>query len=183
MNITTLKEKYYREIVPALKKEFSLSNDLAVSKPTKVTVNMGLGAATKDNSLIEIFEKELALITAQKPARTVSRKSISEFNLRKGEVIGLKSTLRGDKMWYFLDELINIVLPRVKDFRGISSRAFDKDGNYTLGITEHLVFPEIDPSRVTKIKGLSVAITFNSKNVKQNRALMDKMGFIFKKEE
>jgi large subunit ribosomal protein L5 len=176
----SLKSRYTEVIAPKFKKDLNIENVHSVPKPLKVVLNIGLGEALKDAGVVEPLERDLTQIAGQRPVRTRARKAIADFNLKKGDVIGLKVTLRSDKMWHFLDKLVNIVLPRVKDFRGISATAFDKSGNYTLGMTEQLVFPEIDPTKVTKTKGLSIVINFSTKDVETNREMMKRLGFIFK---
>lgn len=177
----TLKENYKELIIPQISKEESIKNILAVPTPKKVVLNMGLGEALKDPGVFDTYTTDIQSITGQKPVITRATKSVAEFNLKKGDKVGLKVTLRGDKMWHFLDKIINIVLPRVKDFRGISATSFDKEGTYTLAVVEHAVFPEIDQSKVSKIKGLSITIVFSNSNPALSRKIMDKMGFIFKK--
>ncbi|WKZ30279.1 MAG: 50S ribosomal protein L5 [Candidatus Dojkabacteria bacterium] len=178
----TLKERFTKDIAPKFHKAHSIANVSSIPTPQKITLNIGLGEALKDAGIIDALEKDLTLIAGQKPVRTRARKSIADFSLQKGAVIGLKVTLRRDKMWHFLDKLINIVLPRVKDFRGISGTAFDNRGNYTLGMPEHTVFAEIDPAKVTKTKGLSIGIAFNTEDANLNKTMMRELGFIFKEE-
>lgn len=175
-----LKDTFYKEIAPAFQKAKDIKNIHAIPTPEKITINVGLGEALKDGNIVDIIEKDLLLIAGQKPVRTKAKNSVADFELRKGDVIGLKVTLRRDRMWHFLDKLVNIVLPRVKDFRGVSPKAFDMKGNYTLGLAEYTVFPEIDPTKVTKIKGLSIAVTFNTDNAELNREMLKQIGFIFK---
>jgi large subunit ribosomal protein L5 len=176
----TLKERFNKDIAPKFIKAHSIKNVFSVPTPMKVTLNIGLGEALKDSGIVDALEKDLTLIAGQKPVRTRARKSIADFALQKGAVIGLKVTLRRDRMWHFLDKLVSIVLPRVKDFRGISGTAFDVRGNYTLGMPEHTVFAEIDPTKVSKTKGLSIGIAFNTKDASLNKVMMKELGFIFK---
>ena len=178
-----LKDTYLKKIAPQFEKKYEIKNKFAIPKPMKVTLNIGLGEALKDSGIIENVEKDLIAIAGQKPVRTKARKSVADFELRKGDVIGLKVTLRRDKMWHFLEKLVSIVLPRVKDFRGISPTAFDAKGNYTLGLVEYIVFPEIDPAKVAKIKGLSIAVSFNTSDTNLNRDMMKELGFIFKEKQ
>jgi len=178
-----LKDTYLKKIAPQFEKKYEIKNKFAIPKPMKVTLNIGLGEALKDSGIIENVEKDLIAIAGQKPVRTKARKSVADFELRKGDVIGLKVTLRRDKMWHFLEKLVSIVLPRVKDFRGISPTAFDAKGNYTLGLVEYIVFPEIDPAKVAKIKGLSIAVSFNTSDTNLNRNMMKELGFIFKEKQ
>lgn len=175
-----LKERFEKEILPKFMEEHGIKNIMAAPIPLKVTLNMGLGEALKDKGVIEIYEKDLEAIAGQKPVQTRAKKSIADFSLQKGAVIGLKVTLRRDKMWHFIDKLINIVLPRVKDFRGISSTAFDAKGAYTLGVTELVVFPEIDATKVVKTKGFAITITFSNGTKELTSDLMRRLGFIFK---
>lgn len=157
-----------------------IKNLLAAPVPQKVVINMGLGEALKDKGVIDTYLKDIEAIAGQKPVQTRAKKSIADYALRKGDVIGLKVTLRHDKMWHFIDKLINIVLPRVKDFRGTSATAFDAVGTYTMGITELVVFPEIDATKVVKTKGLAITITFSNGTKEKTSELMKRMGFIFK---
>lgn len=178
-----LKTRYIKTIKPELAKKYKIENPMAVPEPTKVVVNMGLGEATKDSSIIELMEKVLEQITGQKSVRTQARKSIAEFNLRQGQVIGLKVTLRGDKMWHFIEKLAQIVLPRVKDFQGIPLKGFDESGNYALGLKDYTAFPEIDIAKVQKIKGLSVVIKIKNSNPAMSKNLLKQIGFVFKKKK
>jgi large subunit ribosomal protein L5 len=171
-----LREKYQKEVVPALKKEFGYKNIMAVPKIEKVVVNMGLGEATSNAKLVDVGADELARITGQKPVTRRSKKSIAAFKVRKGMPIGTMVTLRGDRMYEFLDRLCNVVLPRVRDFRGLPSNAFDGRGNYTLGLKDQLVFPEIDYTRVDKIKGMNITLTTSAKNDEQGRELLKGLG-------
>ncbi len=176
----TLKEIFEKEVIPAFEKEFKVDNRMAVPKPVKVTINIGIGRDHKDEKVRNEVTEILTTITGQKPVYTRAKKSIAEFGIREGDIVGIKVTLRKRRMWDFLDRLVKIVLPRVKDFRGISPTAFDNHGNYTLGLLEYLIFPEIDPAKVVKVKGASVAITFSKSTQKEIKYIMEKLGFIFK---
>lgn len=176
-----LKEKYKTEVVSNMRKEFGYENDYAVPRPKKVVINVGLGAAVKNPELIDVIRDEISLITGQRPIITESKKPISNFNIRKGSKIGLKVTLRGNMMWDFMDKLINIVFPRVKDFRGISRKSFDGLGGYSVGIREQTVFPEIDPNKIKKLVGFQVTIDTNAKNSKESEKLLEMLGFPFEK--
>ena len=171
-----LKERYQKEIVPALVKEFQYSNPMAVPRLTKVVVNMGLGEAIQNAKLLDSAVLELGLITGQKAVITRARKSIANFKLRKNMPIGAKVTLRGDRMYEFLDRLMNVALPRVRDFRGLSSRAFDGRGNYTIGLRDQLVFPEVDYSKVDKAKGMNVSIVTDARTDAEALALLRHLG-------
>lgn len=175
-----LKEQYQKEIVPKLKEQFSFDSVMQVPKITKITLNMGVGEAVNDKKSIEAAVGDMTLIAGQQPVVTKARKSIAGFKIRDGWPIGCKVTLRGEKMYEFLDRLINIALPRVRDFRGLSPKSFDGQGNYSLGITEQIVFPEIDYDKVDKIRGLDIAITTTAENSEQSRALLSAFNFPFK---
>lgn len=176
-----LKDKYKNKVIPQLKKEFGYRNDLAVPSLEKVMVNIGLGKAISNPKIFETVENDLKLITGQKPIRTKARKSIAGFKLRKGMDIGMMVTLRGKRMYDFLDKLINVVLPRIKDFRGIKNNAFDGQGNYSLGITEHIVFPEINYEEVNEIYSLGINIITTAKNDQEGKRLLELLGFPFAK--
>ncbi|MEW6651027.1 MAG: 50S ribosomal protein L5, partial [Chloroflexota bacterium] len=156
MNV--MKEKYQKEVVPALMKELSLRNVMQAPRITKVIVNIGLGEALDNPKALDAASGDLVKITGQKPVVTKARKSIAAFKLREGRAIGTKVTLRGDRMWAFLDRLMNIVLPRVRDFRGVSAEAFDGRGNYTLGLREQIIFPEIEYDKVDKVRGMEITV-------------------------
>ena len=173
---TRLHEKYSSETVPALMKRFNWNNKMAVPKLSKITVNIGLGEASQNAKLLDTAAVELAQITGQKPIITRAKKSIANFKIRKGMPIGCAVTLRGEKMYEFLDRLCNVVLPRVRDFRGLPSGAFDGRGNYTMGLKDQLVFPEIDYTRVDKIKGMNVTLTTTAKNDEEGRELLKGLG-------
>lgn len=177
-----LKERYAKEIVPALTKEFKYRNAMAVPRLRKVVVNMGLGEAIQNAKLLDSASAELALITGQKPVITRARKSIANFKLRKSMPIGAMVTLRGDRMYEFVDRLLNVVLPRVRDFRGLSTRAFDGRGNYTLGLRDQLVFPEIDYSKVDKVKGMNISIVTDAGSDAEAMGLLRHMGMPFRQE-
>lgn len=176
-----LRVKYETEAVPALMKEFGYKNAMQVPKLAKVVVNMGLGEAVQKPQIIETAQREMALITGQKPVVTKARKSIANFKLREGMPIGCSVTLRKDQMYDFLDRLIGVALPRVKDFRGVSARAFDGKGNYSLGIKEHVIFPEIDYDKVDKIKGMNVTIVTTAKTDEEGKAMLRFLGMPFRK--
>jgi len=176
-----LKEKYQKEIAPALAKEFEIKNPLAIPKVEKIVLNMGLGEMIKSKELKETASKDLAAITGQTPSVRAAKVSIAAFGLRAGMPVGLSVTLRGERMYDFLDRLISITLPRFRDFRGVPVRSFDKVGNYTLGITEHTVFPEIDLSKGAAPRGLELTIVTNSKSVEKSKRLLELMGMPFEK--
>ena len=177
-----LKEKYQNEVRPALVEEFGYSSVMAAPRIVKIVVNEGLGSAARDDSkAIDKAAKELALITLQKPVVTKAKKSISNFKLRQGMPIGVKVTLRGDRMWVFLDKLINVSLPRLRDFRGINPNAFDGRGNYNLGIKEQLIFPEITYDMVDRTRGMDITIVTSARNDEEARALLQKLGMPFRR--
>ncbi len=177
-----LKERYQKEIVPALVKEFKYSNRMAVPRLRKVVVNMGLGEAIQNAKLLDSAGVELGLITGQKAVITRARKSIANFKLRKNMPIGAMVTLRGDRMYEFLDRLMNVALPRVRDFRGLSTRAFDGRGNYTMGLRDQLVFPEVDYSKVDKVKGMNISIVTDARTDAEALALLRHCGLPFRPE-
>ena len=178
--MTRLKEKYQKEVVPALQKEFGYKNVMAVPRIEKVVVNMGLGEATANAKLIDTGADEVARITGQKPVTRRAKKSIAAFKVRKGMPIATMVTLRGERMWEFLDRLMNIALPRVRDFKGVSPRGFDGRGNFTLGVKEQIIFPEIDYDRIESIKGLNVSIVTTAKTDAEGRALLAHLGVPFR---
>ena len=178
MNIR-LQEKYKKEIAKTLKDKFKYKNDLEIPKLEKVVINMGVGEAVKDSKKIEVAVNELSAITGQKPVITKFKKSVANFKTRKGSNAGLKVTLRKNKMYEFLDRLVNIALPRIKDFRGLSSNGFDKFGNYSFGIKEHIIFPEVSFDRADKVRGLDIVIAISSKNKEHSFALLEKLNFPF----
>jgi large subunit ribosomal protein L5 len=175
-----LKERYQKEIAPALAKEFDIKNKMAIPKVEKVIVNMGLGEAIGNSKLLDTAVEELKTITGQKPVVTKAKKSIANFKLRQGMAIGTMVTLRGERMYEFLDRLIAIALPRVRDFRGVSGKSFDGRGNYTLGIREQLIFPEIDFNKVDKTRGMNISIVTTAPNDEQARALLKALGMPFR---
>jgi len=179
--MSRLKEKYIKEIVPAMIKEFGYRNVMQVPKLEKVVLNMGLGEAIHNIKVLDSAVEELALISAQKPVITRARKSIASFKLREGMPIGCMVTLRSEKMYYFLDKLFNVALPRVRDFRGLSDKAFDGHGNYTLGIKEQIIFPEINYDKIDKVKGLNITIITTTRNDAEGRFLLEKMGLLFRR--
>ncbi len=176
-----MKEFYTQTVVPKLIKEFNYSNPNQVPKITKVSLNMGLGEAIQNAKILDTASAELAAITGQQPVITKARRSIAAFKLREGMSIGVTVTLRREKMFFFLDKLINIVLPRVRDFRGVSAKAFDGRGNYTLGIKEHIIFPEIDYDKIDKIKGMNISIVTTAKTDEEARFLLAELGMPFRK--
>ncbi len=175
-----LKEKYKNEIAPALAKEFGIENPMAIPRIEKIVVNMGMGEAIANSKILDTAVEELKAVTGQKPVITKAKKSIAAFKLREGMNIGTMVTLRGDRMYEFLDRLISVALPRVRDFRGISAKAFDGRGNYTLGIREQLIFPEIDFNKVDKTRGMNISIVTTARNDEQSRALLKAMGMPFR---
>jgi large subunit ribosomal protein L5 len=175
-----LKEHYQKAVIPGLVKEFGYPNLMAVPKLAKISINIGLGEATQNAKLMDGAVTELGQITGQKPVITKARKSISQFKLREGQSIGCMVTLRGDQMYEFFDRLVNVALPRVRDFRGVSSKSFDGRGNYTLGIKDQLIFPEIDYSKVEKTKGMNICITTTARTDAEGVALLRQMGMPFR---
>jgi large subunit ribosomal protein L5 len=175
-----LKEKYAKEVIPALTKEFGYKNVMAVPKIQKVVVNMGLGEATSNAKIVDTGADELARITGQKPVTRRSKKSIAAFKVRKGMPIGTMVTLRGERMWEFLDRLMNIALPRVRDFKGVSPKGFDGRGNYTLGLRDQLLFPEIDYMKVDKARGMNVSVVTTAKTDEEARKLLQFIGMPFR---
>jgi large subunit ribosomal protein L5 len=176
-----MKERYQKEIVPALMKSLNLDNVMEVPKVHKIVLNIGLGEALDNPKSLEAAAADLTAITGQKPIITKARVSIANFKLREGRSIGAKVTLRGEKMWAFLDRLINVVLPRVRDFRGISRDAFDGRGNYTLGLREQLIFPEIEYDKIDKIRGLEITIVTTARTDDYAAAMLDMLGMPFRK--
>ena len=176
-------ERYTKEVAPALFKSFGFKNVMQVPRIEKVVVNIGLGEALDNPKALEAATSDLMQITGQKPVQTKARRSIANFKLREGRLIGTKVTLRGDRMWAFLDRLLNIALPRVRDFRGVSANAFDGRGNYTLGIRDQLVFPEIEYDKIDKLRGMEVTIVTSAKSDEQARALLQLLGMPFSKKE
>jgi large subunit ribosomal protein L5 len=175
-----LRDKYKNEIAPALAKEFGIENPMAIPKLEKIVVNMGIGEAIANAKVLDTASEELRSVTGQKPVVTKAKKSIAAFKLRQGMNIGTMVTLRGERMYEFLDRLISVALPRVRDFRGISGKAFDGRGNYTLGIREQLIFPEIDFNKVDKTRGMNISIVTTATNDEQARSLLKAMGMPFR---
>lgn len=175
-----LRDKYRAEVAPALAKEFSITNPMAVPKIEKIVINMGLGEASSNAKILDTAGDELRAITGQKPVITKAKKSIAAFKLRQGMNIGTMVTLRGDRMYEFLDRLIAVALPRVRDFRGVSGKAFDGRGNYTLGVREQLIFPEIDFNKVDKTRGMNISIVTTAKTDDQARSLLKALGMPFR---
>jgi len=178
-----LKEKYQKEAIPALTKAFGYTNVMAVPRIAKVVVNMGLGEATSNAKLVDIGADEIARITGQKPVTRRSKKSIAAFKVRKGQPIGTMVTLRGERMWEFLDRLLSIALPRVRDFKGISPKGFDGRGNYTLGLRDQLLFPEIDYMKVDKARGMNVSVVTTAKTDEEARTLLQFIGMPFRQSD
>ena len=175
-----LREHYSKQVIPALTKEFGYKNVMAVPKVEKVSINIGLGEATQNAKLMDGAVNELGQIAGQKPIVTKAKKSIAAFKLREGMSIGTMVTLRGDRMYEFLDRLMNVALPRVRDFRGVSSKSFDGRGNYTLGVRDQLIFPEIDYNKVEKTKGMNISITTTARTDAEGLALLRQMGMPFR---
>ena len=174
-----LKDKFKNEIVPVMVKEFKFKNNLMVPKVVKTVVNIGLGEALDSSNVVQIVSRDLQLITGQKPIERKAKKSIANFKLREGQVIGLSVTLRGDRMWFFLDRLLNIALPRVRDFRGVSKKSFDGNGNYSLGLQEQVIFPEIDYNEIDKLRGMQINIVTSSDSDAESRKLLELLGMPF----
>ena len=178
-----MQEKYNQQVVPALRKAFDLKNVMEVPRIQKVVVNIGMGEAMDNPKAMEAAVSDLTTITGQKPVMTKARKSIANFKLREGRLIGTKVTLRGERMWSFLDRLLNTALPRVRDFRGVSGNAFDGRGNYTLGLRDQLIFPEIEYDKIDKLRGMEVTIVTTAKNDDQARTMLQLLGMPFSKKE
>lgn len=174
-----MKVKYQNEVAPALMKAFSLNNVMEIPRIEKVVVNIGLGEAKENPKALEAATSDLMTITGQKPIQTKARKSIANFKLREGQIIGSKVTLRGERMWSFLDRMINVALPRTRDFRGVSGDSFDGRGNYTLGVREQIIFPEIQYDKIDKVRGFEVTIVTTAPNDEQARRLLQLMGMPF----
>ena len=175
-----LKQRYREEILPGLREEFGYGNVMQVPGPVKVVVNMGVGDAARDSKTIDGAVRDLATITGQRPAVTKARKSIAQFKLREGMPIGCHTTLRGDRMWEFLDRLLSLALPRIRDFRGLSPRQFDGRGNYTFGLNEQSMFHEIDQDRIDRVRGMDITIVTTATTDDEGRALLRRLGFPFK---
>jgi large subunit ribosomal protein L5 len=178
--MSRLKDRYTKDVVPALKKEFGYKNVMAIPKIEKVVVNMGLGEATQNAKIVDTGADELSRITGQKPVVTRAKKSIAQFKVRKGMPIGTMVTLRGERMWEFLDRLMAVALPRVRDFRGVSPRGFDGRGNYTLGLKDQLLFPEIDYMKVDKARGMNISVVTTAKTDEESRKLLQLLGMPFR---
>ena len=181
--MSRLRDRYVKEVVPALTKEFGYTNVMAVPKIQKVVVNMGLGEATANAKIIDVGSDELARITGQKPVVRRAKKSIAAFKVRKGQPVGTSVTLRGDRMYEFLDRLVTIALPRVRDFRGVSPRGFDGRGNFTLGLRDQLLFPEIDYMKVDKARGMNVSVVTTARTDQEARKLLQLIGMPFRTQE
>ena len=180
--MSRLQEQYKNEILPKLKEELGVTNTMSVPKIEKITINMGLGSALGDKKILESALEELGLISSQKPMTCLARKSVASFKLREGNAIGCKVTLRKERMYEFLDRLVNVAIPRIRDFRGLNEKSFDGRGNYNMGITEQIVFPEIEFDKVTKVRGMDIAITNNAKNDEDAKKLFAMFNFPFKGE-
>ncbi|HEU4891540.1 MAG TPA: 50S ribosomal protein L5 [Vicinamibacterales bacterium] len=178
--MSRLRERYEKEAVPGLRKEFGYDNVMAIPKITKIVVNMGLGEATQNAKIVDTGADELGRITGQKPVITRAKKSIAQFKVRKGMPIGTMVTLRGERMWEFLDRLISVALPRVRDFRGVSPKGFDGRGNYTLGLKDQLLFPEIDYMKVDKARGMNISVVTTAKTDEESRKLLQLLGVPFR---
>jgi len=178
--MSRMRDRYSKEVAPALAKEFGYKNVMAIPKIEKVVVNMGLGEATGNAKIVDTGVDEIARVTGQKPVVTRAKKSIAQFKVRKGMPIGTMVTLRGDRMWEFLDRLISIALPRVRDFRGVSPKGFDGRGNYTLGLKDQLLFPEIDYMKVDKARGMNISVVTTAKTDEESRKLLQLLGMPFR---
>ena len=176
-----IKEKYNKEVIPAMREKFKYSNDLSVPKVLKITLNSGTGAALQDSKMLDVVANTLTRITGQKPVMTKAGKSIAAFKIREGMTVGVSVTLRGKRMFDFLDKLVNVSLPRVRDFQGISSSSLDDQGNLTIGFKEHIMFPEIGSDEIEKIHGLEVTVSTSANSKEEGLALLTMLGFPFKK--
>jgi large subunit ribosomal protein L5 len=174
-----LKQRFNEELIPRLKDELGVANVMQVPRPEKVAINMGVGDALKDGRMLDASLADLEVVSGQKPVVTKARKSIAGFKLREGQAIGAKVTLRGDRMWEFLDRLVTLALPRIRDFRGLDVNAFDGHGNYTLGVTEQLIFPEVDYDKVLQVRGMDITVVTTAKSDDEGRALLMALGFPF----
>ena len=181
-DIPRIKQKFRDEATPALQQELGLTNVMQVPRLDKIVVNMGVGEALKDGRMLDAAVEDLTIIAGQKPVITKARKSIAGFKLREGNAIGVKVTLRGDRMWEFYDRLVSLALPRIRDFRGLDPRSFDGRGNYTFGVTEQLIFPEIDYDRVAQVRGMDITIVTTARTNDEGRALLDAFGFPFRRD-
>ena len=178
-----LKEKYDAEVRTALQSQLALENPMEVPRLSKIVVNMGVGDAAADAKLIDAAVVDLRIITGQQPKVNRARKSVSNFKLREGQAIGANVTLRGDRMWEFLDRLIALAIPRIRDFRGLNPKGFDGRGNYSFGVTEQLIFPEIDYDKVVKVRGMDITIVTTARNDEEGKALLDAFGFPFRRQQ
>jgi large subunit ribosomal protein L5 len=178
--MSRLKDRYTKDVVPALKKEFGYTNVMAIPKLEKVVVNMGLGEATQNAKIVDVGADEVTKITGQKPVVTRAKKSIAQFKVRKGMPIGAMVTLRGERMWEFLDRLMAVALPRVRDFRGVSPKGFDGRGNFTLGLKDQLIFPEIDYMKVDKGRGMNISVVTTARTDEESRKLLQLLGMPFR---
>ncbi|MBI5915324.1 MAG: 50S ribosomal protein L5 [Bacteroidetes bacterium] len=178
--VSRFKAKYEKEVVPAMKEQFQYKNPMEVPKLVKICLNQGVGQATQDKKLIDVAVEEMSKIAGQKAVFTKAKKSVSNFKLREGMPIGVRTTLRGDKMWEFMDRLVSVALPRVRDFRGINDKSFDGRGNYSLGVSEHIIFPEIDLEKVTKITGMDITFVTTAKTDNEAYSLLKLLGLPFK---
>jgi large subunit ribosomal protein L5 len=177
--VPRLKVRYREEVLPRLRQELGYANAMEVPRLQKIVINMGVGDALKDARMLEAATQDLAVITGQRPVVTKARKSIAGFKLREGSSIGAKVTLRGDRMWEFVDRLITVAIPRIRDFRGLTRRSFDGHGNYTLGLTEQLIFPEVDYDKVVKVRGMDITVATTARTDDEGRALLIALGFPF----
>ena len=177
--VPRLKVRYRKELLPRLQRELGLKNPMQVPRPEKVVVNMGIGDSLKDGRMLEAAVDDLKVITGQRPVVTKARKSIASFKIREGMSIGAKVTLRGDRMWEFLDRLVTLALPRIRDFRGLEPNAFDGHGNFTMGVTEQLIFPEIDYDKVLQVRGMDITVVTTARSDDEGRALLLALGFPF----
>jgi large subunit ribosomal protein L5 len=179
--MTRLREKYEKEVAPMMIKKFGYKNKMAVPKMVKVVLNVGLSQGLKDAKIIDVAEQTLVRITGQKPVKTKAKKSISAFKIRKGMIVGMKVTLRKDRMYDFVDKLINVSMARIRDFRGLSPESMDRQGNFSIGLKENIMFPEIRPDEIEKIHGLEITINTNAKSKEEGLELLTLLGFPFKK--
>lgn len=180
-NVSRLKERYRKEILPILMEEFGIKNKHAVPKVKKVVINIGAGEISKNKEYKDMLLRDLAAITGQLPSVRLAKVSVANFGIREGQAVGVSVSLRGERMYHFLDKLFSITLPRLRDFRGVSLNSFDKGGNYTLGIDEYTVFPEVDVTKITKPMGLAISIVIDSGNIELSRRLLELMGMPFEK--
>jgi large subunit ribosomal protein L5 len=177
--VPRLKVRFRREVLPRLQQELGMDNPMQVPRLEKVVINMGVGDSLKDGRLMEAAVEDLQIVTGQRPVVTRARQSVAGFKIREGMAIGVKVTLRGDRMWEFIDRLVSIAIPRIRDFRGLNPRSFDGHGNFTLGLTEQLIFPEIDYDKVAKVRGMDITVATTAKTDDEGRALLVALGFPF----